>query len=389
MKGSKSKEISKFPEFFNKIAAIIEQARKHVGRTADLTMCITYFEVGRIIVEQEQGGKARAEYGTNLLKDLSVFLTNLYGRGYSETNLRNARKFFQTYEGQIQQLLTAELKTQKRQSLTAISSFLTISEISPKAQFLSNIFKVSWTHYVVLMRIKNPEERSFYEQEAANQNWSVEELQRQYNSSLYERLALSRNKDEVLRLAQEGHILEKPADMLKNPFVLEFLGLEEKEAYSETDLETAIASKLQKFLLELGKGFLFEARQKRFTFEEENFWIDLVFYNRLLQCYVLIDLKTEKLKHQDLGQMQMYVNYFDRYVKTEHEKPTVGILLCKEKKDSIVQLTLAEDTNIYASEYSLYLPDKTLLQQKLSEWVQEYEEAHKILEAVKENSSGE
>ena len=239
------------------------------------------------------------------------------------------------------------------------------------------------------MRIKNPEERSFYELEAASQNWSVEDLQRQYNSSLYERLALSRNKDKVLRLAQEGHTLEKSADMLKNPLVLEFLGLEERASYSETDLETAITSKLQNFLLELGKGFLFEARQKRFTFEEENFWIDLVFYNRLLQCYVLIDLKTDKLKHQDLGQMQMYVNYFDRYVKTEHEKPTVGILLCKEKKDSIVQLTLGENTNIYASEYSLYLPDKTLLQQKLSEWVQEYEETHKILETVKEIQSDE
>jgi len=384
MKNLKNMEISKFPEFFNKIADIIEQARKHVGRTADLTMCITYYEVGRIIVEQEQGGKTRAEYGTGLLNDLSEFLTNLYGRGFSETNLRYARKFFQTYEKQIQQLLTAELKVKKQQSLDVKSSYLTISEFSPKTQILSNIFKVSWTHYVVLMRIKNPDERNFYELESANQGWSVEELQRQYNSSLYERLALSRNKNEVLRLAQEGHTLEKPADMFKNPLVLEFLGLEEREVYSESDLETAITSKLQKFLLELGKGFLFEARQKRFTFEEEIFWIDLVFYNRLLQCYVLIDLKTEKLKHQDLGQMQMYVNYFDRFVKTEHEKPTVGILLCKEKKDSIVQLTLAEDANIYASEYSLYLPDKTLLQQKLSEWIQEYEEAQNILETANE-----
>jgi len=385
MENPKNNNVAKFPEFFNKIAAIIEQARKHVGRTVDLTMCITYYEVGRIIVEQEQGGKTRADYGSALLKDLSVFLTGLYGRGFSETNLRNARKFFLTYEGQIQQLLTAELETQKQQSMTVKSSMLSITDISPKSQFLSNIFKVSWTHYVILMRIKNPEERSFYELETASQNWSVEDLQRQYNSSLYERLALSRSKNEVMQLAKEGHTIKKSADMLKNPLVLEFLGLEEREAYSETDLETAITSKLQKFLLELGKGFLFEARQKRFTFEEENFWIDLVFYNRLLQCYVLIDLKTEKLKHQDLGQMQMYVNYFDRYVKAKHEKPTVGILLCKEKKDSIVQLTLAENSNIYASEYSLYLPDKTLLQQKLSEWVQEYEEARMILEAEKES----
>jgi hypothetical protein len=167
--------------------------------------------------------------------------------------------------------------------------------------------------------------------------------------------------------------------MIKNPLVLEFLGIDEKAEYSESDLESAIISKLSLFLLELGKGFLFEARQKRFTFDEDHFMVDLVFYNRLLQCYVLIDLKTDKLKHQDLGQMQMYVNYFDRYVKTEKEKPTVGILLCEEKNDSIVQLTLPEDSNIYASEYSLYLPDKTLLQRKLAEWVEEFEEVQNLL----------
>jgi predicted nuclease of restriction endonuclease-like (RecB) superfamily len=369
-------------DFFNNIATMIEQARRHIGRTADLTMCITYYEIGRMIVEQEQGGKERAEYGSNLLKELSVFLTNRFGRGFSETNLRNARKFFQIYEMQIQQLLTVELGNDKQQLLTAKSSSPDNIDIMQKSQFLANVFKVSWTHYVMLMRINNPDERTFYELEAASQNWSVDDLKRQYNSSLYERLALSRKKHEVLRLAKEGHTIEKPRDMLKNPFVLEFLGMEEMAVYSESDLETAITSKLQNFLLELGKGFLFEARQKRFTFDEENFWIDLVFYNRLLKCYVLIDLKTDKLKHQDLGQMQMYVNYFDRYVKNEHEKPTVGILLCKEKNDSIVELTLPENTNIYASEYSLYLPDKSLLQQKLSEWVQEYEQAQKLIKTV-------
>jgi hypothetical protein len=164
--------------------------------------------------------------------------------------------------------------------------------------------------------------------------------------------------------------------MMKNPLVLEFLGMDEKSEYSESDLESAIISKLSHFLLELGKGFLFEARQKRFTFDEDHFIVDLVFYNRLLHCYVLIDLKTDKLKHQDLGQMQMYVNYFDRYVKTEVEKPTVGILLCKEKNDNVVALTLPKDSNIYASAYSLYLPDKALLQRKLAEWVEEFEETH-------------
>jgi len=237
---------------------------------------------------------------------------------------------------------------------------------------------------MILMRIENSDERRFYEIEAINQQWIFRQLQRQYGSSLYERLVLSRNKAEVIRLANEGQTLEKPRDLLKNPLVLEFLGMNEKAEYSESDLETAIISKLQTFLLELGKGFLFEARQKRFSFDEKSFFVDLVFYNRLLQCYVIVDLKTEEMKHQDLGQMLMYVNYFDRYVKTEHEKPTIGILLCKEKDDSIVELTLPENSNIYASAYNLYLPDKNLLQQKLIEWTREFEEnQHTYKETIK------
>ncbi|MCL2282066.1 MAG: PDDEXK nuclease domain-containing protein [Fibromonadales bacterium] len=358
-------------DFFDKVAFIIEKARAYVGRTADLTMCVTYFEVGRMIVENEQRGKTRAKYGQELLKELSAYLTERLGRGFSLTNLKNAKKFYLTYLPSIQQSLTA--KFEKGQLLTDLF-------IKPqKSQSLTDLFKVSWTHYVVLMRIENAEERSFYELEAANNQWTVDDLKRQYGSSLYERLALSRDKNEVMRLAKEGQIIEKPRDMLKNPLVLEFLNMAEDSAYSETDLESAIIAKLQKFLLELGKGFLFEARQKRFSFEEKSFFVDIVFYNRLLQCYVLIDLKTSDLKHQDLGQMLMYVNYFDRYVKKEFEKPTVGILLCREKDDSIVELTLPEDSNIYASAYSLYLPDKNLLQQKLSEWISEFEETQSLL----------
>lgn len=236
-------------------------------------------------------------------------------------------------------------------------------------------FTLSWSSYLVLMRIDNPDERSFYEIECAKQQWSVRQLQRQVASSLYERLALSRNKDEVMRLACEGQTIEKPSDIIKNPVTLEFLGLKPEAAYSETKLESAIISKLQNFLLEMGKGFLFEARQKRFTFDEENFYVDLVLYNRILQCYVLIDLKIDKLTHQDLGQMQMYVNYFDRYVKLDFEKPTIGVLLCKSKKDALVELTLPKDTNIYATAYELCLPDKALLQAKMKEWIQEFEES--------------
>jgi predicted nuclease of restriction endonuclease-like (RecB) superfamily len=225
------------------------------------------------------------------------------------------------------------------------------------------------------MRIDNPDARSFYEIECAQQQWSVRQLSRQVGSSLYERLALSRDKNEVMRLATEGQTIEKPSDIIKSPLTLEFLGLKPDVSYSESKLENAIISKMQQFLLELGKGFLFEARQKRFTFDEQHFYVDLVFYNRLLQCYVLIDLKTDKLTHQDLGQMQMYVNYYDRYVKQDFEKPTVGILLCERKNDALVELTLPKDANIYASAYQLYLPDKALLQAKVREWIAEFEES--------------
>ena len=231
---------------------------------------------------------------------------------------------------------------------------------------------LSWSHYLILMRIENPDARSFYEIECAQQQWSKRQLSRQVGSSLYERLVLSRNKDEVMRLSKEGQIIEKPSDIIKDPLTLEFLGLKPDSAYSETKLENAIISRMQQFLLELGKGFLFEARQKRFTFDEQHFYVDLVFYNRLLQCYVLIDLKADKLTHQDLGQMQMYVNYYDRYVKLEYEKPTIGILLCERKNDALVELTLPKDANIYATQYQLYLPDKALLQAKVKEWIEEF-----------------
>jgi predicted nuclease of restriction endonuclease-like (RecB) superfamily len=221
------------------------------------------------------------------------------------------------------------------------------------------------------MRIKNVDERHFYEIEAAKNDWSLSELKRQLNSALYERLLLSTDKNHVMQLAKQGQLIETPTDAVKDPYILEFLGLEEKSEYSESDLENRILDNLQKFLLELGKGYTFVARQKRFTFDEEHYRVDLVFYNRLLQCFVLIDLKIGELKHQDLGQMQMYVNYYDRYEKQEFENPTIGILLCREKNDAMVELTLPKDSNIFASKYELYLPDKKLLQQKLQEWVTE------------------
>lgn len=330
---------------FDQIADLIRQARQTVAAAANLAMVHTYYEVGRMIVEDEQAGQARAAYGKNVLKDLSQRLTETFGKGFSVDNLERMKKFYLLYEPSI--------------SATGLRKFT-----------------LSWSHYLLLLRIENPQERSFYEIEAAQGQWSLSTLQRQYQSSLYERLALSRDKDAVLRLATHGHTLEHPADILKNPLTLEFLGMETQEAYSETDLEQAILSKIQHFLLELGKGFLFEARQKRFTFDEQHFFVDLVFYNRLLQCYVLLDLKTGKITHQDLGQMQMYVNYYDRHVKLDHEKPTIGILLCKQKNSAVIELTLPPNANVFAAQYSLYLPDKQLLQQKLAEWIDEYETQH-------------
>jgi predicted nuclease of restriction endonuclease-like (RecB) superfamily len=215
------------------------------------------------------------------------------------------------------------------------------------------------------MTIDKAEERRFYEIEANQNSWSVRELKRQIEASLYERLALSRDKDKVKELSEKGQLIGSADDIIKNPYILEFLNLKEHSAYSERELETAIIDKLEHFLLELGKGFLFEARQKRFTFGDDHFYVDLVFYNRLLRCYVLIDLKRDKLTHQDLGQMQMYVNYFDRYVKTDDETPTLGVVLCHRKHDALVELTLPENSNIYASRYQLYLPSKEELKKQV------------------------
>lgn len=343
---------------FKHVSELIEQSRQHVKKAVNTTMVYTYYGIGRYIVEDEQQGSDRAQYGKSLIKRLSSRLTERYGKGWSVETLKKCRKFYTTFRIGSASQTQSEVASQEK-----------VCNADPIPQFT-----LSWNHYQILMRIENPNERRFYEIEAEKQQWNYRWLQRQYNSSLYERLALSRDKDEVMRLANEGQTIEKPSDVIKSPLALEFLGLKPESAYSESKLESAIIDKLQDFLLELGKGFLFEARQKRFTFDEDNFYVDLVCYNRLLQCYVLIDLKIDKLTHQDLGQMQMYVNYFDRYVKQNFEKPTIGILLCKEKNEALVELTLPKDANIYAAQYALYLPDKKLLQDKLNEWTAEFEE---------------
>jgi predicted nuclease of restriction endonuclease-like (RecB) superfamily len=359
---------------FEGVANVIEQARSYAGRTADLTMCAAYYEIGRRIVEGEQDGNVRAQYGQGLIKQLSAYLNSRFGKGFSESTLKYARQFYTIYSVSIRQTNFGE----SEKGLMVLNKPVS-SEKSQTMFGELNPFRLSWSHYLVLMRMKNADQRRFYEIEAIDGQWTLDRLKAEYNGSLYERLALSRDKDEILRLSRDGQTMEKPRDILKSPLILEFYGLEEKPTYSEDDLESAIFDNLEKFLLELGKGFLFEARQKRFSFDEKSFWVDLVFYNRLLQCYVLIDLKRGEIHHQDLGQMQMYVHYFDRYVVKDFEKPTIGILLCEDKSDSIVELTLPEGENIYASEYSLYLPEKAVLQRKLAEWVKEFEDTHELV----------
>ena len=355
---------------FERISALIEESRKRVATAVNIAEVYTKYEIGRYIVEDEQEGKARAAYGKQVLPILSQKLTDKFGSGWSLETLKSARKFYSVYAPQAIRS-TALTKSDKETGKTNLVNSVDQIQIAPAEP---HKFVLSWSHYLVLMRIKDDGARSFYEVECAKQNWAVRWLQRQVGSSLYERIALSSDRDKVVRMAKEGEIIEKPADIIKNPVTLEFLGLKPDAAYSETKLENAIIDKMQTFLLEIGKGFLFEARQKRFTFDEDNFYVDLVFYNRLLQCYVLIDLKVDKLTHQDLGQMQMYVNYYDRYKKQDFEKPTVGILLCKEKNDALVELTLPKDSNVYAAQYELYLPDKEELQDKLKSWIEEFEE---------------
>ena len=353
-----------------------EETRRSAARAADAYLVTRNWLLGRYIVEYEQRGADRAKYGSRLLDKVSHRLQEAGVKGCSPTHLKLCRQFHQQQKRIGPTLSDQWVSATSEGQTSAIGPTPSDQSASPLAiasrplektvALLAGRFVLGWSHYVTLMTIGHAEERAFYEVEAAQNQWSVRELKRQIASSLYERLALSRDKEEVRRLSREGQVVEKASDLIKDPLVLEFLGLEEKPAYSETEMETAIIDRLQHFLLELGKGFLFEARQKRFTFDNSHFFVDLVFYNRLLRCYVLIDLKRSELTHQDLGQMQMYVNYFDRYVKTDAELPTVGIVLCGGKNDAVVELTLPQNANIYASQYHLYLPSKQELKAQLA-----------------------
>lgn len=371
------------PPLLAELRGLIAAARRAAKRQVDVLQVRMNFEIGRRIVEHEQGGVGRAAYGAGTLNKVSTALTQEFGRGFSLSNLKLCRLFYlqrhltdhlptglppvpppvlsigQTVSGfSAKPAANRSIKPKKGKSQT-VSGFSQIDESLPT---------LSWSHCVFLMGVEDSDERQFYEHEATTQGWSLRELERQFNSALYERLALSRNKAGVRALARKGHQVNAANDLIKDPLVLEFLGLEERTSYSENDLETAIIDKLGQFMLELGKGFLFEARQRRFTLDGDHYFVDLVFYNRLLRCYVLIDLKLGKLTHQDLGQMQMYVNHFDRHVKLPDEAPTVGIVLCKMKSDAMVRITLPKHSNITAARYQTHLPDKDALKRQLLGW---------------------
>ena len=311
---------------YQEIKELLYSAKNRVYQTINTTMTQTYFQIGKRIVEEEQGGEIRAEYGKSLLKLLSVQLINEFGKGFSVDNLENMRRFYLAFQ---------------------------------KSETVSRKFELSWSHYIFLTRIENINERNFYEIESIENSWSLRELKRQFDSGLFERLKLSSDKQKVKELSLNGQVIQTAQDLIKDPYILEFVGLPELSSYSENELEQKLIDKLEHFLLELGKGFTFVARQKRITIDEKHFKVDLVFYNRLLKSFVVIDLKIGELKHQDIGQMMMYVNYFDRFEKTDDENSTIGIILCKDKSKALVELTLPKDNNqIYASKYLTILPNK-------------------------------
>ncbi|MFH1053024.1 MAG: PDDEXK nuclease domain-containing protein [Candidatus Woesearchaeota archaeon] len=330
-------KLEDYSRLVQNIRDIFENGRRNAYYSVNNILVRTYWEIGKRIVEYEQGGKGKAAYGKKLLERLSNDLLSRYTKGFSKTNLKYMRLLY--------------LKHGKGQTLSD---------------------QLSWSHYVEILSVKDDVERSFYEKECTNSSWSVRELRRQIGSALFYRLALSRDKKGVKELEKKGQIIDKASDLIKDPYVLDFLDLEKSAKYTETELEQEIINHLEQFILELGKGFMFVDRQKRITLGGEHFFLDLVFYNRILRCFVIIELKIGKMTHKDLGQLQMYVNYYDRDIISEEENFTVGILLCADKNKAIVEYTLPKgNKQIYASDYKICLPDKRMLEKKLREVIKE------------------
>ena len=334
---------------YRSIADILQTAREASYRAVNQVMMQAYWQIGQVIVEQEQKGKMRAGYGETLIEALSQQLTKNFGKGFDRSNLWHMRKFYLTFPNILD---------------------------APRRE-------LSWTHYRLLLRVENESARSFYLHETSNSNWSTRELERQINSLLYERLALSRDKKKVRALADEGQIIRSAQDLIKDPYILEFLGLPENSSLREKDLEQALIDRFQRFLLELGKGFALVARQKRITVGSDHYYIDLVLYNFLLKCFVLLDLKIGRLTHQDIGQMDFYVRYFEAEERQADDQPTIGLILCSDRNEAMVQYTLLKESQqIFASKYQLYLPTEEELQRELNEERARLELAHRRLGRV-------
>lgn len=363
-------------KLFDRIVSILEQAKSNVVRAVNSNMVIAYWLIGREIVGEIQQGEDRAEYGKKVIENLSTKLTERYGKGFSGTNIRYFRLFFQTYidrEPVIRHLPgdksgETEKPREHRGEITGnegpeihhkpcdvLDDLGAAVEKSGEINGFSPL--LSWSHYRTLTKVDNMNERLFYEIEAEKETWSVPHLQRQINTFLFARLLKSKDKEGVMQLSRDGQIIEEPIDAIKSPYILDFLGLPESEKLHESRIEQAIIDNIQSFLLELGKGFAFVARQKRISTETKEFYIDLVFYNYYLKCFVLVDLKTGELTHQDVGQMDMYVRMFDDLERSEDDNPTVGIILCSEKDRTIVKYSvLNENRQLFASKYMMYLP---------------------------------
>jgi len=357
---------------YRRIRDILDSARAGAARSVNTIHVVANWLIGREIVEEEQKGRRRAEYGRRLIENLSKRLVRDFGRGFAVRNLETFRAFYLGYpELVIPHAVRAESADHRSRKIPHTASMplpVIPHAVSAKSWKPGRLHpNLSWTHYRTLLRVDKAEARSFYEIEAIRNEWSVRELERQINSLLHERLALSRDKKGLMRLAVKGHEVQRPADVFKDPMVMEFLGLPESPKLVETELEQALIDNLQVFLLELGRGFAFVARQERLTLDGDHFYIDLVFYHAVLKCYVIVDLKTGKLTHQDLGQLQLYVNYYDRERRTKGDNPTLGLILCADKNDAVVRYTLGPDQQrkIFASRYKLHLPSEAELRAEL------------------------
>lgn len=363
----KERGVITFENIYENIINILEDARRKTYRAINFSMVQAYWHIGRLIVEEEQKGEKRAEYGNYLIKELSKKLTEYFGKGFTTTNLKYFRKFYLTFP--ITNILSNTLDNNQPVGgkIGIVEKSHALRDQFPMDAKTNTLnMDLSWTHYRLLLKVEKTEARNFYIDECIQNNWSTRQLERQINSFYYERILSSRNKQAVRNESMSKGNVITPKDIIKDPYVLEFLDLQENKDYLENDFEQALIDKLQDFLLELGKGFSFVARQKRITVDGDHFYIDLVFYNYFLKCFILVDIKVNKLTHQDIGQMDFYVRYFEKEIKLPEDNPAIGLILCAEKNEAMAKYTLLEDSkNIFASKYKLYLPTEAELQEEL------------------------